>query len=469
MAVGYKNIPTRLDAVPFYYQRITESLHSFFPNPPRDINGFRNNDQVFWQMPPTDITLNAANNHQQLYNILNTDTAGNLALNTPFFIFGEGDLHFALNAGPKIVITHRWTHQFLDANGRQLVDPDGNDITISNSTPVPFVVAFGTVEKDYPLSELSRKIEIYDHQIPARLAAKLAEINLDISQMRIGIKLDLMLQAFNSSVDLIPIIRLGRIVGYRGSHERVPEDATLSQVNYSNPTITFRQGVQGSQEKLGLLRPDPDHVRPQGTTEAQHKASTDGQLLVAARRETPEGRSNLITRKQRYSIPEIIDPVTLTMPNNLERQDLIIYPTGGGSDFSHVEENKGVVLDEAGTFSIILQDSVQFTGEQISDPLAATQFRIELFQRRTAPNGDTIVVDHWERSYILNNIRRAELGPFLAVPDVDGLIGDWFNFALEYKGTTVGDNISFTSTNTINPRSQLPEVERRLQITKKQF
>ena len=51
--VGLIQIPARLDAVPFYFQRITRSQHIFFPNPPRDINGFRNNNQVYWQLPST--------------------------------------------------------------------------------------------------------------------------------------------------------------------------------------------------------------------------------------------------------------------------------------------------------------------------------------------------------------------------------------------------------------------------------
>ena len=630
MAVGYKNIPTRLDAVPFYYQRITEDQHVFFPNPPRDINGFKNNNQVFWQMLPDSIVLNAANNHRFDQTLLDTDTSGPLALQTPFFVFGEGDLHFSLAAGPKLVVVHKWTHRFLNAAGEPLLDGDGNAIEISGSTAFIAIAQTGILDIDYPLSELSRKIEVYPYQVPGELAAKLREINLDLTQMRIGIKLDLSIEAFNSAVDLNPVISNGRIINYQpalpvtdfaegvplaqgdfipqgptgftanantpvlpsagkdilvigqanrrfsgnfdasradkrilirkngavldgllynvpandrlylyttddlgvltikrndvtraqvaatrssatttlggirtyryeftrisisaGAAQTIeidssdpnvsielqgraigdaPEDTTLSNVSYSSPSVTFKQGTQGSQEKLGLLRPDPDYVRPPGTTEAQHKASTDGQLLVAARRETPEGRSNLVTRSDRYTIPEITDPMTFTMPADLERQTIFIYPTGNAGGLSHPVADKGIVIDEAGTYTVEAQDSFQFVSASITDDASPVQLGFVLFHWRTDAQGNDIIVgDTWIDSYQLAKVRGAELAPLARAVDIICEVGDWFNLLFGFKSLTVGDDLIFTSRNTFVPGTRIPDVDRRMKITKKQF
>ena len=136
MAVGYRQIPSRLDGIPFYFQRITRSQHVFFPNPPRDINGFRNNNQVYWQLPPDQITFNAENNYRYDLTVFDTDSAGSIQLQTPFIITGEGTIRFSGNT-VKIVLRHKWTHRFLDADGNILRDLTPNNACLLYTSPSP--------------------------------------------------------------------------------------------------------------------------------------------------------------------------------------------------------------------------------------------------------------------------------------------------------------------------------------------
>ena len=470
MAIGLIQIPSRLDAIPFYFQRITRNQHVFFPNPPRDINGFRNNNQVYWQLPPDRLVFNAGNNYQYDFNIFNTDSTGSIVLQTPFIITAEGTLRFS-GSSVKVVIIHRWTHRFMDADGNILRDltPNNNPIEISNATPAVLTV-HDQDGVEYPLGRLSREIEVYPYQLPALLTAKLQDINLSLNDIRVGIKMDLTIKTFPVSANLRPTQRFGRVTDYTDPNLTPQEDEVLMSVLYSNPVISFRQGEQASQERLGIIRPDPENLfPPDGVTQEQFNASTMGQLLIAAVRAPAGGRSALLVNEKMFNLPEQNDTVTFTMPANLGRQAQTFYPEGSATGFAHAEADKGVVLDERGTYSIELQTSLQFDSALITDNQASVQIGVVLFHMRVNAAMEEIIVNTWIDSYLLDRVRGSELAPLLSIPMLVGEVNDFFNFIVSYKSLTVNDNIKWRSQNLPIPGTQIAEVDRRFVITRIQL
>ena len=262
MAVGYKLVSQRLGAVPFYFQRISEDQHVFFPLMPRDILGLRNNNRVFWQQLPGNITFNAQNNWTFEQNIFNTDSAGFIALRTPFRIIGEGKLNFTYNSA-KIVIKHMWGHRFLNDDGSELLDDDGNLITITNSTAQVFSTIIEGVEEFFDLGQLSRELEVYPYQVSPALTAKAREQGRAANSYRIGIKMDLSIKAYSTQQNLMPVRRFGRFLDFvpDGAINPRPNEM-FANVSYSNPSINFRQGSQSLGQEVGIIHPTPGYVRP---------------------------------------------------------------------------------------------------------------------------------------------------------------------------------------------------------------
>ena len=470
MATGLIQIPARLDAVPFYFQRITRSQHIFFPNPPRDINGFRNNNQVYWQLPPDTITFNAENNYRYDLTIFDTDSAGSIQLQTPFIITGEGTIRFS-GSTVKVVVRHKWTHRFLDADGNILRDlsPNNNPIIISNATPTVIDIPANR-EVEYSLSNLSREIEIYPYQFPSTLMPKLQDIGLAVTDLRIGIKMDLEIRTYPANVSLRPVRRFGRVTDYTDTNRTPRNDETLMNLIYSNPVISFRQGVQGSGERLGILTADPNNLfPPDGVTQEQFLASTMGQLLIAAVRAPAGGRSALLVNEKMFNLPEQNDTITFTMPANLGRQAQTFYPEGSATGFAHAEADKGVVIDERGTYSIELQTSLQFDSALITDNQASVQIGVVLFHMRVNAAMEEIIVNTWIDSYLLDRVRGSELAPYISVPMLVGEVNDFFNFIVSYKSLTVNDNIKWRSQNLPIPGTQIAEVDRRFVIKRIQL
>ena len=470
MAVGYRQIPSRLDGIPFYFQRITRSQHVFFPNPPRDINGFRNNNQVYWQLPPDQITFNAENNYRYDLTVFDTDSAGSIQLQTPFIITGEGTIRFSGNT-VKIVLRHKWTHRFLDADGNILRDltPNNNPITISNATPTVIDIPH-TGEVEYSLSNLSREIEIYLYQLPSTLLPKLQDIGLALTDLRIGIMMELEIRTYPTNVSLRPVRSFGRVTDYTDTNRTPRDDETLMNLIYSNPVISFRQGVQGSGERLGILTADPDNLfPPDGVTREQFLASTMGQLLRPAVRAQAGGRSSILLEEERFSIPQVSNPITFTMPANLEAQEYSFFPAGDATGFAHAVLNKGIEIDERGTYTFDLVTSIQFTSANIVDVDASLQLEIVLIQMRTNASNENIIVREWPEETLLRQVRGDEWHPRISVPDVICERGDWFFFKLIYESVSVGDNLIWRSQSLNRVNTMIPKADRRLIVTRKQI
>lgn len=455
MAVGYRLVSQRLGAVKFYFQRITEDQHVFFPLIPRDIMGLRNNNRLFWQQLPGSIVFNARNDWTFEQNIFNTDSSGFIELATPFRIIGEGKLNFTYNSA-KIVIKHMWEHRFLNDDGTELLDDDGNLITINNSTAQVFATISEGVEEFFDLSQLAREIEVYPYQINPNLMAKAMEQGRAANSYRIGIKMDLSIKAYSTQQDLMPVRRFGRFLDF------VPDGATnprpnemFANVSYSNPSINFRQGTQAAGQSVGSIYPTPGYVRPPEITEEQHANSTDGQTILQAVDQSLGTPNRLVIKEQFFNLPDI-ENHRFSMPSGLAEQVLPVYPVSQANGPGESVANMGVKINEVGNYSIELQVVFSIISVFISSGDASFEFGVRLKHIR-----DGATLNTFAKKQLFRVARNNEVIMLLTVPKIVALQDDLITLEYVYESSSQGD--------TLDIKSELPSVPKYLELIKEEF
>ena len=157
------------------------------------------------------------------------------------------------------------------------------------------------------------------------------------------------------------------------------------------------------------------------------------------------------------------------MPANLEAQEYSFFPAGDATGFAHAVLNKGIEIDERGTYTFDLVTSIQFTSANIVDIDASLQLEIVLIQMRTNASNENIIVREWPEETLLRQVRGDEWHPRISVPDVICERGDWFFFKLIYESVSVGDNLIWRSQSLNRVNTMIPKADRRFIVTRKQI